>query len=168
MRVLLSKGNSHQTVGIIFPFLPQHAERFFNEGKTVFVKFFGKERIPLRLQPGSRLFLYESRRNKEIVGEARITRIDTLRASDILSVFDDCLFLTRSEFEDYVGNRSDKKMLVLALEDAKRYPIPLRLSKSVTMAGRYMTREMYKQIRGESKKSMNSKAEEGKRATQFP
>ncbi len=46
MRVLLSKEAASETVGIIFPLLPTHTEQFLNEGKTVFVKFFGKERIP--------------------------------------------------------------------------------------------------------------------------
>jgi hypothetical protein len=148
MRVLLSKHDASKIVGIIFPFFRQHAERFLNEGKTVFVKFFGKERIPLRLQPGSRLFLYESKGNMEIVGEAKILRVESIPASNAVSVYGTRLFLTQSEFEDYVGNRRDRSMLVLVLGDAKRYPVPMKLSKSVTMAGRYMTREMYLQLRG--------------------
>jgi hypothetical protein len=39
-----------QIIGIIFPI------RFFRDHKTVFVKYFGKERLPLRLRAGSRLF----------------------------------------------------------------------------------------------------------------
>ncbi|MGD0549270.1 MAG: DUF365 domain-containing protein [Candidatus Bathyarchaeia archaeon] len=142
----MGKDDSSQILGIIFPLLPQHAERFLNQGKTVFVKFFGKERIPVRLQSGSRLFLYESRGNEEIVGEARIVRIDMLPVSEIVAVYGNRLFLTQSEFEDYVGNRRDKRMLVLVLEDARKYPVALKLGKSVTMAGRYMTRELYHQI----------------------
>lgn len=142
----MGKDDSSQILGIVFPLLPQHAERLLNQGKTIFVKFFSKERIPVRLQSGSRLFLYESKGNKEIVGEARIVRIDTLPASEVMSVHGSRLFLTKSEFEDYVGNRRDKKMLVLLLEDAKKYPVPLKLGRSVTMAGRYMRRELYSQI----------------------
>jgi hypothetical protein len=73
-------------------------------------------------------------------------RIDIQPASEILSAFGNSLFLTQSEFQNYVGTRSDKNMLVLTLEDAKTYPIPLKLKKSVTMAGCYMTRgkELYR------------------------
>lgn len=52
------------TMGIVFPFLPEHVNRFFNDGKTVFVKFYGKERIPIRLHVGSTLFFYKSEGSK--------------------------------------------------------------------------------------------------------
>jgi hypothetical protein len=159
MRVLLSKEVASETVGIIFPLLPKHVERFLNEGKTVFVKFFGKERIPLRLRPGSKLFLYESRGNKEIVGEARITRVESVRASDVVAKYGARLFLEQLEFEEYVGNRGDKTMLALVLRDVRRYAIPLSLKKSVTMAGRYMTREMYKEIPRQPSNSIKINAE---------
>jgi hypothetical protein len=159
MKVLLSKHDASEIVGIIFPFLPRHAERLLDDGKTVFVKFFGKGRIPLKLQPGSRLFPYESKGNKEIVGEAKILRVESISASDAMSVCGTSLFLTQSEFDDYVENRRGKIMLALILEDAKRYQVPLKLNKSATMAGQYMTREMYRKIRGESQKAINVKTE---------
>ncbi len=102
--------------------------------------------------------MYQSKGNKEIVGEAKIIRIDTLPASEVLSVYGSRLFLTQSEFEDYVGNRGDKKLLVLVLKGAKRYSITLRPSKSITMAGRYMTREMFRQIENKSRKAIDTKA----------
>ncbi len=154
----MSEKVASETVGIIFPLLPKHAERFLNEGKTVFVKFFGKERITLRLRPGSKLFLYESQRNKEIVGEARIIRLESVRASDAVSMYGARLFLTQLEFEEYVGNRRDKTMLALVLGDVRRYAVPLSLDKSVTMAGRYMTREMHQQILRQPRNSFTIKA----------
>jgi hypothetical protein len=142
----VSKEVGFDTVGIIFPLLPKHAERFLNDGKTVFVKFFGKERIPLRLRPGSKLFLYQSRGNKEIVGEARISLVESVRASDVVAKYGERLFLEQLEFEEYVGSRGDKIMLALVVGDVRRYVVPLVLNKSVTMAGRYMTRRMYREI----------------------
>lgn len=38
-------------------------------------------------------------------------------------------------------------MLVLALQKVRRYTVPLRLDKSVTMAGRYMTKKMLENLR---------------------
>jgi hypothetical protein len=148
--VPLSEKVASETVGIIFPLLPKHTERILNENKTVFVKFFGKEGIPQRLRPGSKLFLYKSRGNKEIVGEARIIRIESVRASDVVSMYGARLFLTQSEFEEYAGNRGEKTMLALVLGDIRRYAVPVRLDTSMTMAGRYMTREMFQQLRGET------------------
>jgi hypothetical protein len=151
VRVVLKQDESFATIGIIFPFFPKHLERLLNQHKTVFVKFFGRERIPVNLHPGSKLFLYESKGDKEIMGEAKILRVESLRASDVISVYGERLFLTQSEFDEYVGNRRDKRILVLVLEDAKRYAVPLKLNRSVTMAGRYMTSKMYKDLRDESK-----------------
>jgi hypothetical protein len=154
----LTQKDAPQVVGIIFPLLPQHAKRFLDDGKTIFVKFFGKERIPLRLQPESKMFLYESKGNKEIVGEAKIVRVESVPASNVISAYGDNLFLDESEFADYVGIRRDKTMLVLVLVDAKRYSAPLKLDKSVTMAGRYMTQEMYLKLHEESRKPIKTEA----------
>lgn len=60
---------------------------------------------------------------------------------------EDELFLTRSELEEYAGSRRGNKMLTLVLEDVKKYVVPLRLDKSITMAGQYMTKTMLKSLR---------------------
>ena len=133
----------NDTIGIIFPVLPNHLKRLFDLNKRVFVKFTGRASPPPRLKPGSRLFLYESRSSKELVGEARISQISSATAEEALAEFGDDLFLTRAELEGYAGNRSAKKMLVLVLKDLKKYRRPVRFDKGVTMAGQYMTKEMY-------------------------
>jgi hypothetical protein len=66
---------------------------------------------------------------------------------EVYEKFGDALFLAPAELEDYAGNRESKRMLVLVLEDVRKYRYPLRLKKSVTMAGRYMTREMFRCLR---------------------
>jgi len=136
-----------QIVGMIFPLLPTHARRFFEEGKTVFVKFYGKQTSPKSLSMGDTLFFYESKGNKEIVGEVRIVEVDQGTPSEILTKHGDRLFLMADEFEEYVGERKGRKMLVLVVKAARKYANPLKLGKSVTMAGQYMTRELYDQLK---------------------
>jgi hypothetical protein len=153
MKLLMNKQDASEIAGIIFPFFPEHAQRLLNEGKSIFAKFFGKERVPLKLREGSRLFLYESGGSKEIVGEAKIAKLESMCASKVISVYGEKLFLNEAEFEDYVGTRGDRSMLILVLVGPKRYLFPLKLDKSVTMAGRYMTREMFVRLRKESKES---------------
>ena len=136
-----------QIVGIIFPFLPTHVRRFFDEGKTVFVKFYGIQTTPKRLSTGDTLFFYESQGNKEIVGEARIVEVDQGTPSEILTKHGDRLFLMADEFEEYVGERKGRKMLVLVVEGARKYANPLKLGKSLTMAGQYMTKEFHDQLK---------------------
>jgi hypothetical protein len=145
----LTKENLSEVVGIIFPLLPSHLPRFFSGGKTVFVKFFGKERVPQRLRPGHRLFFYESKGNREIVGESRIAEIFSEEAEEVLARFGDRIFLTRSEFEDYVADRKGKRLLVLVLGYPKKYGVPMRLYKSLTMAGQYMTKEMLRKLKAD-------------------
>jgi hypothetical protein len=136
-----------ETLGIIFPFLPEHVNRFFNDGKTVFVKFYGKGSTPIRLHVGSTLFFYESRGSKRIVGEAEIREISSRTADKVVAEYGDSLFLTQKELDEYANQRSGRKMLVLVLKDVRLYKTPLRLRKSVTMAGQYMTKLMFDELR---------------------
>jgi hypothetical protein len=133
-------------IGIIFPLLPSHIQRFFDEDKKVFVKFFAKENIPLRLRKGSKLFFYESRANRQIVGEATIVDVGTATAEEAIARFGDDLFLAKEELERYVGARKEKRMLVLVVDRSKRYRNALRLEKPITMTGQYMTRNMHESL----------------------
>jgi hypothetical protein len=137
-------------VGIIFPLLPEHIRRFFDGRKRVFVKFLSRQTIPTRVEPNSRMFFYRSRNNREVMGEAKIVEAASGTLEEVLSKFGEELFLTPTELELYVGRRKSKKMLVLVLEDVREYAIPLRLDKSVTMAGKYMTESMLKNLRTNS------------------
>jgi len=138
--------SDEDTLGLIFPILPHHLRRFFEDQKKVFVKFVGRGLSPRKLQSSSRLFFYESGSNKEIVGEARIIEMTTGIAEEVLTKYGKDLFLTPNELEVYVGDRKAQRMLVLILKDAKRYQVPLRVHKGLTMAGQYMTRAMYQKL----------------------
>jgi len=130
-----------EIVGIVFSLSQEHIRRFFDEGKTVFVKFAASQ--PTHLNIGSRLFFYQSKSRKEIVGEARIIKISSDMPDTVLATYGDQLFLTPNELREYVGERSSKKMLVLVLDKVKRYSVPIKLVKPLTMAGQYMTKMMY-------------------------
>ena len=136
--------NKDKAAGIIFPILPHHVERFFEGNKTVFVKFFGKQGQPLKLQVGSKLFFYKSKSDKEIVGEATISEIGTATSDDLTKRYSERLFLSPIELDEYVGDRKLKKLLYLVLKNPRKYKIPFRLDKPVTMAGQYMTLEAYR------------------------
>jgi len=134
------------TVGVVFPVFREHIERLLRDQKKVFVKFAGERMFP-RLHVGSKLFFYESKGSKEIVGEARIAEMTQGTVDEVLGRFGADLFLTRNELEAYAGNRRERRMLVLILEDITRYAVPLKLDKGVTMAGRYITKTMLENLR---------------------
>lgn len=134
-------------VGIIFPFLPEHVKRFMDEQKTVYVKFFGKQKsLPKRIMKGSKLFFYESHGRQEIVGEAEIAEVATEDESNVLLHYGERLFLTPKEYESYVGSRKGRALVAITVRNPRRYKGPKRLDKPLTMTGRYMTREMFKSL----------------------
>jgi hypothetical protein len=140
---LLPSEEGDESIGMIYPLIPHHAERFF-KGKTVFVKFVRV--VPARLHIGSRLFFYMSGGSREIIGDARIVKMTTATAGEVSEKYADQLFLTADELEEYVGDRWEKSMLVLSLSNARKYHSPLKLPKYVTMAGQYMTRQWYESL----------------------
>jgi hypothetical protein len=137
---------SDTVLGIIFSLSQKHIERFFEGRGTVFVKFYGRQRVPSRLRRGSKLFFYRSGGRKEIVGEAKIIDIKSGTFDDVWSKFSNRLFLTRDELEKYVGKRKDSQMTVLVLDKIRAYSVPIVLQQPLTMAGQYMTRQMYERL----------------------
>jgi hypothetical protein len=146
----LANGGNDDVLGIIYSFIPKHIPRFFENGKTVFVKFIGR-RAYRQLRPGSKLFFYEARSGRKIVGEARILAIDTSTPEEVVSKYSGQLFLTTTELEEYAskgwsGDRKSKEMLVLIVTNPRKYKTPLTLGKKLTMAGQYMTRKMFETL----------------------
>lgn len=95
--------------GIIYPLIPEHARRFLEDRKTVFVKFVGRGSTPQRLGSGSRLFFYVSGGRREIVGEAKIVSIAKTDPQDVMAQYANQLFLTSKELDSYVGERKAKR-----------------------------------------------------------
>ena len=134
-------------LGIIFPLSPQHIDRFLDGGKTVFVKFFGKQRTPSRLHRGAKLFFYQSGGGKEIVGDAEIIDVSSETRDALWDKFGDRLFLTRDELNAYVRDRQNIQMTTLVVKNARKYAEPLTLSHPLTMAGQYMTKRLLQELK---------------------
>jgi hypothetical protein len=133
-------------LGIIFPLSRQHIDRFFDGGKTVFVKFFDRQPTPSRLHRGAKLFFYQSGGGRALVGDAEITEVSSGTLDMVWNRFGERLFLTKDELEAYVGDRQGIQMTILVLEDARKYAVPLTLSHSLTMAGQYMTKQLHRKL----------------------
>jgi len=132
-------------IGVIFPILPEHIRRFFEQGKRVFIKFVASAHTGLRR--GSKLFFYESRSKKQIVGEARIVQISSGTMDEVLLEHGADLFLTPEQLKEYVGNRRERRMLVLVLDGVRKYSTPLKVDRPITMAGQYMTKEIFRRLK---------------------
>jgi hypothetical protein len=133
-------------VAVIYPLLHEHIERIF-QGKDIFCKYVGKG-IP-RIGFGSKLLFYVSGSRSEIVGEATIEAVEFLTPDEIIARYENRLFITKEELDNYRKLRDrppDRKLIVLSLSKIRKYDRPRRMPKVVTMAGRTLSKDEYRQI----------------------
>jgi len=90
-------------VGVAFPIPKRFMDRFFKEGKDVFVK---PATCFKELKPGMKFVFYQSREDQGFVGEAKIKEIKLI--DDPMKVFElygDRVFLTKEELREYVKSQ---------------------------------------------------------------
>jgi len=134
---------------MIYPLLPEHIERIF-QGKKIFCKYTGKGTPKLHI--GNKLLFYASGGIYEIRGEGTITDVEFLTIEEILEKYKEHLFITPSELVSYSKKwerPENRKLLVLTLKSVKRYPKPVKVSKSVTMTGLGLNKRFYQKILSE-------------------
>lgn len=139
---------------VIFPIIPSHVSRFFDEERDIFVKF-----TKMKLKKGMLLIFYVS---KEMVlaGEAKITKVEQLYPDVAWESYRNRIFLDREEYDKYVGfspisreERKTKDVLVLSLSSFRKYDPTLRVPLSITPSVRYITKETYARAIFVSKRS---------------
>jgi len=135
--------------GVTFPIPKTYMARFFDKGKTVFIK---PATVFKELKPGMRLVFYQSHEDTGYVGEARIKRV--IITDDPLTFFEtfgDTVFLTREEAEAYVQNQERwqgvrvrkgdgkrKAWMALELEGIRRYKTAQKPDRFVPVGGKYL------------------------------
>ena len=132
-------------VGASYPIPKQFMDRFFKQGKDVFVK---PATVWKELKPGMKFVFYQSREDQGFVGEAKIKKINLI--DDPMKVFEmygDRVFLTKDELKEYVKSqerwgrkreKKRKKWLVIELEDIRRYDKPIKPKRFVPVGGQYI------------------------------
>ena len=129
---------------VAYPFLRNHIENIFN-GKNVVCKYAGRGKP--NLVEGSKVLFYASGGGFEVLGEGAIRRIEFLTPLEILTNYRSRLFISSADLEGYRGNRPvDKKLLVLTLTSVRRFSIPIKMTKYVTMAGQMFDKSQYEAI----------------------
>lgn len=133
-----------EIIGVIFP-LPKDAIDFmFSNNRDVYVKY--TSRVPIKkskmkMKEGITLYIYQSAGSKSVVGEATIKKFDYLDVNTILNRYHGRLMISDDDIIRYAKGRENKKALVLELSGLKKYKKERELSKSMTMAGIYLTSE---------------------------
>lgn len=142
----IKKVNVDTIIGAIFPISKFHANRFLKGKKTIFVKFTRFR----QLKKGSKIIFYVSG-EKLLTGEGTVENIEVLDAVTAWNRYNQQIFLTKEEFENYVGtspitceNRKASYITLFTLKNLKRLGIPTKPAKPMTPSGCYVTKEEYK------------------------
>ncbi len=135
-------------IGVAYPIPKKFIDRFFKEGKNVFVK---PATVWKQLKPGMKFVFYQSHEDTGFVGEAKIKRIVLSKdPMQFFETFGDRLFLTKEELKEYIksqdrwkspGSREKvKKKLWIAieLEDIKKYDKPIKPKRFIPVSGQYL------------------------------
>jgi len=132
-------------VGVAFPIPKQFMDRFFEEGKDVFIK---PATVWKELKPGMKFVFYQSHEDTGFVGEAKIKEIKLI--DDPMKVFEmygNRVFLTKEELKEYVKSqerwgrkkeKKKKKWLVIELKNIRKYDKPIEPKRFVPVGGQYL------------------------------
>jgi len=134
-----------EVIGVTYPIPKQFIDRFFKEGKDVFIK---PATVWKKLKPGMKFVFYQSHEDTGFVGEAKIKRIilqeDPMK---FFEIYGDRVFLTKEELKEYIKSqekwgrkkeRKRKKWLVIELEDLRKYDKPIKPKRFVPVGGQYI------------------------------
>jgi hypothetical protein len=134
-----------EIVGVTYPIPKQYMDRFFKEGKNVFVK---PATVWKQLKPGMKFVFYQSHEDTGFVGEARIKRVVlSENPMQFFETFGDRIFLTKDELREYIksqerwGRRESRKKrlwMAIELEGIKKYDKPIKPKRFVPVGGQYL------------------------------
>ena len=138
-----------EIIGVTFPVPKKYTPRFFNEGKTVFIK---PATVFKELRSGMKLVFYQSHEDTGYAGQATIRRI--VIEDDPLAFFEtfgDAIFLTKEEAKAYVENQErwqgvrvrkeaprKRPWMALELEDVQKYDTVKKPERFVPVGGKYL------------------------------
>lgn len=133
-----------KVLGVIYALPSNVLDRILNKKKNVFIKytpFQPSKKSKIKLYEGMKLYLYETKANKEILGEAIVDKILFYDFHEIISKYTEKLMLTNEELEEYCGDRYEKKAMIFILKNIQKYKHPIKIDKNITMGGLYVTED---------------------------
>ena len=132
-------------IGIIYPLPEKVLNYMFSNKKDIFVKYLTHNytrKSKLKLNKHMKLLFYQSGGNKEIIGEADIKKIEHMKIDEVKKKYMDRLMAPLKNITIYSQGREDKTLIVIHLQNLKKFIIPVKCRKRITMTGQYITRSM--------------------------
>jgi hypothetical protein len=141
-----------QIIGVTFPIPKQYTKRFFDDGKTVFIK---PATCFKELKPGMKFVFYQSHEDTGFVGEGKIMKIAfSIDPLQFFDQFDKKIFLTPEEVKTYLQNLNQWKhirvrknsikqrvWLAIELNEIIKYKEIKRPTRFVPVSGQYLRDE---------------------------
>ena len=137
-----------EIIGVAFPIPKSYMPRFFEEGKTVFIK---PATTFKNIKEGIKFIFYQSHKDIGFVGEAIIKKFTVLEDPFLFfEVYGDSIFLTKEELVAYIeeskkwsrrrrkGEPRRKRWLAIELISISKYEMPIKPDKSVPLGGQYI------------------------------
>ena len=136
-------------IGVTFPVPKNYMSRFFEDGKTVFIK---PATVFKEIEKGMKLVFYQSHEETGYVGEAKIKSVE-LRQDPFhfFDIYGDTVFLTREEVRAYLeeqekwkgmrvrkGESKKRNWIALELEDIRKYDEIRKPTRFVPVGGQYL------------------------------
>lgn len=140
-------------VGVVYPVGQDHVNRIFDSNKNVFLKY--TPWIPsrpddYRLKRGMKILFYLSHSKRRIFGEGRIRNLEFLKPKEALAKYGSSLILSEKEITAYAKqqpNRTlEKPLLVLVLDNLKKYSQAIHYHRNVAMAGEFLMLDTYQTL----------------------
>ena len=136
-------------IGATFPIPKCYMGRFFEGGKTVFIK---PATMFKNIEVGMKLVFYQSHEDTGYVGEAKIISIELSQDPfHFFEIYSDAIFLTQVEVKAYLeeqekwkgvrvrkGRRKRRNWIALELEDIRKYDEIQKSKQFVPVGGRYL------------------------------
>tara|TARA_Y100000310_G_C20680871_1_gene815855 strand:- start:2264 stop:2677 length:414 start_codon:yes stop_codon:yes gene_type:complete len=136
---------SNEILGVVFPLSPEQVNNLF-KGHNIFIKFAQLKNKKNKLTECNRFFIYQTKSNKEIIGEATISKVEFLNFKEISKKYSfNEICNIENEFMDYIEGREHAKMLVMVLSNPKKYKNPIKLKKRLSLSYIYLKKELIKE-----------------------
>lgn len=128
-------------VAVSHPIPTEYAERIYYNGKTVFL---GKSYLG-KVSPGDKFIVYESHGAKAYTGWADIKSIGKQKTGSIIRKYGKKLMISKEEFQEYAKGKTE--MNVIEFENFEKFKKPVKPSRFVTVAGKYIYEDEFKTIK---------------------
>lgn len=139
-----------EIVGIIYPVMQNNFDILKERKNPAYVKFIThvKSKNPTRLRKGHYLLFYLSRKDKSIIGYAKINAVSFKTAFEINDKYLNRIQMEQKEFDGYILDRESKQLLFLELEEIIVLDKPMPVDYPITMAGQYVSINEMKRLLG--------------------